>query len=329
MTRVFTIFSTIILLSTLCFGQETVEDENWLKGFNTEADSFPTLAYWEPKKFTLEDVAAGKQRLNSIRRFVPQNEWEGLYYANSDIGDVRFIWNSEGGFFDFYFYHTLKYFYFGKIKDSSGFIELDYEKVPVSQTGKKSISKTKLIKVRIDETHFLVPENQLRGFCELAAGLSTNAQDVYNHRIKEEDMQKPRLGLPVLPAEYEKYLRYPVEAEISRVRSRKIAWRESYPASKEIRYTLNINAGRNKKIKIGMNFFVKELGEWITVAKVFQTNSIGYIRRDFDENNREQCWGSEGGSGQTVPCQKIKIEMKAKTKGDLCFGCLQPLRHKS
>lgn len=74
MTKVFTIFLTVILLSSLCFGQEVIKDENWLKGFRTEADSFPTLEYWESKKFTLEDVANGKQRLSFIRQFAPQNE---------------------------------------------------------------------------------------------------------------------------------------------------------------------------------------------------------------------------------------------------------------
>lgn len=161
-------FLTIILFSKLCFGQEYIEDENWLKGFRTEADSFPTLTYWPTRTFSLEDVDRGKQRLSSIRNFTPRNEWEGAYYANTGIGDYKFIWNAEGGFFSFYFYHTLKTFYFGKIRDSSGFIELDYERFPFSQTDRKAVFENKLIKVRVDETHFLVPENRIQDFCERA-----------------------------------------------------------------------------------------------------------------------------------------------------------------
>jgi hypothetical protein len=76
-----------------------------------------------------------------------------------------------------------------------------------------------------------------------------------------------------------------------------------------------LNAGKNKNIKIGMNFFVEDLGEWIQITKVFQKSSIGFIRRDFDENKQEQCRDSERGSGQITPCKEIKIGMKAKTKG--------------
>lgn len=313
-------FLAIILFSKLCFGQVYIEDENWLKGFRTEADSFPTLSYWPPRTFTLEDVDRGKQRLSSIRNFTPRNEWEGVYYANTAIGDYKFIWNAEGGFFSFYFYHTLKTFYFGKIRDSSGFIELDYEKFPFSQTNRTAVFENKLIKVKIDETHFLVPENRLQDFCERAAGLTVDLDDFYYYRIKEDDIQKPRLGLPVLPAEYKKHLRYPIEAKIIKIGKKKIVPNEQ--STKEynfddIHYVVTLNAGKDKKLKKDMNFFVRDLGEWIQLTEVLQTRSVGFIRRDFDEDDREQCRDGEGGSGQNTPCKKIKIGMRAKTRGDL------------
>ena len=63
-----------------------------------------------------------------------------------------------------------------------------------------------------------------------------------------------------------------------------------------------------------MNFFVEELGEWIEITKILQTKSIGIIRRDFDENKKEQCFDSESGSGNIVPCKEIRVGMKSKTK---------------
>lgn len=302
-----TIFLTILLLSNICFGQEYIEDENWLIGFNTEADLFPTLAYWEVRKFTLEDVVNGKRRLNLIRQSVPQNEWEGLYYGETGIGSDKFIWNAESGFFRFYFYHTLKTFSFGKIKNFSGFIELEYEKTSLTPTNKKN----KFIKVKVGEKHYLVPENRLSDFCERAVGLSENAYDFSYYLTKETDMRKTASGLPELPAEYKKYLRYPIEAEIIRVDGKEIISSENDSSYKEVQYTVVLKAGKNKKLKKYMDIFVKDLGEWIQLTKISQKTSIGFIRRDFDENNQEECRDIQG---EIISCKEIKIGMKAETK---------------
>lgn len=316
----FASFLFFLSISTAAFGQEAVEDENWLKGFNTEADYMQTLLYWSFERLSLKDVPQAKKRLNIVRQFTPKTQWEGLYYSNIEIGDKKLIWNVEGGFFNFYFYHTLKYFNFGEAEDSSGFIELKYEKQTVSQTNKKAVSKSKLVKVKVGEQHFLVPENRLQDFCERAAGLNIELSDFNYYWMKEEDMKKSVFGLPILPAEYRKFLRYPTEAKIIRVGSRKIIPNEQ--SSKEynfddIHYPVTVNAGKNTNLKPRMNFFVEELGEWIEVTKVSQNKADGFIRRDFDKNNKEQCFDSEGGSGQIIPCKQIKVGMKAKTKGGL------------
>ena len=81
----------------------------------------------------------------------------------------------------------------------------------------------------------------------------------------------------------------------------------------EIHYKVTISAGRNKKLKSGMNFFVEDLGEWIQIEKVFANSAIGFIRRNFDENEKEECRDREGGSGDFIPCKTISAGMKAKT----------------
>ena len=272
------------------------------------------------KSFSLDDVARGKVRLKSVRQFAPRDEWEGTYYANTGIGDNKFIWNPQGGFFSFYFYHTLKALNFGKAVVSPGFIELEYEKLPFSLRDKKTGFKARLIKVRIDETHFLVPESRLQDFCERAAGLSTDLDDIFYYWIKDEDIQKRREGLPTLPAEFQSFLRYPIETTITSFGKRRIVPNEQ--STKEynfddIHYQVTLNAGKNRKLKKHMNFFVKDLGEWIQITSVSPKTSVGFIRRDFDENGKEECWDEEGGSGQKTECRKIRIGMKAKTKGNL------------
>jgi len=311
--KTFLIFLSIV---GFCFGQEIVEDENWLKGFGTEADSLPSLIY-PFTKFTKEDLSKGKQRLKTVRQFASKNEWEGTYYSNTEIGDSKFIWNSEGGFFDFHFYHYLKRFNYGTVNDSLSFVELISEKPLISASRKNQPTRTRLVKVKVGEKHFLVPENRLLDFCERLVGQSTSLQDFSYYETKQEDMGKEVFGLPRLPSEYKHFLRYPIEAKIINVGKKKIIPNEQSTTEfnfDDIHYSVTLNAGKNRKIKIKMNFFVEELGEWIEITKVLQTKSIGIIRRDFDENKKEQCLDSEGGSGQIVPCKEIRLGMKSKTK---------------
>lgn len=307
-----TAFLTIFSLAGYCFGQDIVEDENWLKGLGTEADSLPFLVYLS--KFSKEDLTRGKQRLGAVQKSSPNGEWEGRYFGNTPIGDSKLLWNAEGGFFNLYFYHDLRRFDFGVVKDSDSFVEFISEKI--TNSGKR-ISVEKLIKVKVGEIRFLVPEIRLQHFCNEIAGLSTRFGDFHYHWTKEEDMQKKVWGLPILPSKYKHFLRYPVEATIVSVGGKKVI--PNKQSTKEynfddIHYLVTLNAGKNKNVKTKMNFFVEDLGEWIEIARVFQTKSIGFIRRDFDENNKEQCRDGEGGSGQIIPCREIKVGMKSKTK---------------
>lgn len=318
MKKVITVLLSSLLFAGLSFGQELNEDENWLKGFRTEADYLPTLLYWEPKAFTREDLENGKRRLGIIKQYAAHSEWEGLYYANTGIGSYKFIWNTEGGFFSFYFYHTLKSLYFGTVKNYSGYIELTYEKPTFRQ--KRQKVRDKLVKVSIDETHFLVPESRLREFCERAAGFETDLSDFNYYWIKEDDMEKRRDGLPALPPEYKNFLRYPAEARISRLGKREIVRnKQSTPEHNfdEIRYFVILDAGRDARLKKDMSLFVKELGEWILLTNVLRNRSIGFIRRDFVENGQEQCRDSQGGNGDLISCRYLKVGLIVKTKGDL------------
>jgi hypothetical protein len=316
--KFFKIFLILLSISGFCWGQELVEDENWLKGLGTEADYLPTLVYLPD--FNKKDLPSAKKRLGIVRQFTAKSEWEGIYYSETVIGDSKLIWNTEGGFFDFYFYHYPRYFDYGTVNDSPSFVVLVSEKPFISTSPKERDAKTKLVKIKVGEKHFLVPEDRLKDFCEKAVRLSTDLNDIFYYRIKEEDFKKEVSGLPVLPAEYKNFLRYPIEARIIKVSRKKII--PNKQTTKEfnfddIYYPVSLDVGNNKKVKKGMNFFVEELGEWVQVTKVFQTNSFGFIRRDFDENNKEQCWDSEGGNGQIIPCKEIKVGMQSKTKSSL------------
>ena len=140
---------------------------------------------------------------------------------------------------------------------------------------------------------------------------------------KEGSYEKPIFGLPVVPEKYKHLIRLPIETQIINFSERKIIPNEQSTEEynfDDIHYSVTLGAGKNKGLKVGMNFYVEDLGEWIEITKVAQKTSDGFIRRDFDENRKEQCRDSEGGSGQLIPCKEIKTGMKAKTKAsDLYF----------
>lgn len=314
-------FLIFLSFSGFCIGQEYTEDENWIREIGGAYSSERFISY-RYNNFTEEDVPKAKQKLKSIKQFAPKNEWEGVYSRGIEVGDVRLIWNLEGGFFDYYYYHELRSLNYGKIKESPSLIELVSEKPLISTPAKKQsvTSVNKLVKVKVGERHFLVYENRVQDFAERAVGLSIDLQDYFYYWSKVEDYEKNVFGLPILPSEYKHLLRYPIEAKILSVGRKKIIPNEQ--STKEfnfddIHYPITLNAGKNKSIKIGMNFFVEELGEWIEITKVAQTKSIGFIKRNFDEDGRERCWDSEGGSGQLISCKEIKVGMMSKTKGNL------------
>jgi hypothetical protein len=312
-------FLVFLSIQGFCFGQEFIEDENWISEIGDVYSKGYSLISYRFDNFTKEDVAKAKQKLKSIKQFAPKDEWEGLYSLANPVGEEGLIWHSDSGFFRYYFYHELRSLDYGKIKLSQDFIELLSDKPLTSNPNKKQFNKTgnKLIKVKFGERHFLVQENRLKDFCERAVGWSRDLMDYSYYWQKREDSEKKVFGLPVLPSEYSHLLRYPIEAKISSVGRKQII--PNRQSTKEynfddIHYSVTLNTGKNKNIKIGMNFFVEDLGEWIEIKKVFQKSSIGNIRRDIGENNKEQCWDSEGGSGQVIPCKEIRAAMKAKTK---------------
>lgn len=313
LTKIFLITIFFISASGVCYGQQYTEDENWLKGFDTEADKYPTLVYWY-NEFSSDDLSRAKHRLKTVRLFTPQNEWEGIYSGQwAAVGDEKLIWNERGGFFHFYYYHRLKYMNHGTVENTPDAIKFISEK---PSNDKKEQSAAEIyIKVKFGERIYLVPEKSLRLFCETAVGVNTE-NDV-DHWEKEGNLEKKIFGLPIVPEKYKHLIRLPIDTEILRVGERKIIPNEQSTEEynfDDIHYLVTLGAGKNKGLKVGMNFYVEDLGEWIEITKVFQKTSGGFIRRDFDENKTERCRDSEGGSGQDTPCYTIKAGMKVKTK---------------
>lgn len=297
----------------ISFGQEIDFEGNWyrdIKGY----DDFYTR--YEFKFYAKDDVVKAKKRFDLIKQFPPKDEWEGIYANNVESGDATLHWSSGGGFVYYSVYHTLRQLDFGSAFDKPDSVKLVSEKSPVIKS--KSIFSTNLIKIKFGDRHYLVPENRLQDFTERAVGLNTSIIDFGYYLQKPDEYENKVFGLPVLPEKYKKFLRLPINSEIIRVGKRQL-YREQFGnddalVSEEIYRFVTLGAGKNKKVKVGMNFFAEDLGEWIEITKVSSNSSIGKIRRNLNEKRQEQCRDAEGGQGQIITCKEIKVGMKVKTK---------------
>lgn len=310
------IIITILLLSNSSFAQEIVEDDNWLIEITGSYCRYSKIMY-RFKSFTKDDVAKAKEKFKQIKQTSQNSEWEGLYFTNTGVGDSNMILNSEGGFLRFYCYHYLDSLDYGKINNSSDFIALFSEKPAVKNQNEVKSKERKLVKVKFGEIHFLVPEERLEDFLEVTAGLKNYGVDLFYYWTKEDDIKKEVFGLPIVPSKYKHLLRHPIEAKITHVGDKKIIPNEQ--STKEynfddIHYPVTINAGSNKNVKIGMDFLIKDTGEWVRITKVSQKSSVGFIRRDINLKGNERCFDDRGGSNQTIACKNAEKEMKVITK---------------
>ncbi len=289
----------ILFVFQVAFSQEFAEGEYW--------DSYIYGKTWigESKNFTKEDVIKGGRKLSNIKQSTFDDEWDGIYLSNNDwLGEEFLSLNQENGFVEYYFYHTLKSSDFGYIKKNQDSLILTSEKSSFEKN--KSKIRT-LIKVKYGDRHYLISENNLRLFLEDIVGVfPANAQPYhYSIWLKKDDEEKKVFGDPQIPEKYKHLFRSSIETKIAKV-GKKIY------LDTDIYYFLTLGAGINKKIKVGMNLYAADLGEWIEITKVSQNTSVGKIRRSFYDKT-EECRDERGGSGSPIPCKKLKRGMIVKT----------------
>lgn len=325
-----TIFLLVFLLFSISvlFAQDSVDNENWIG--KIEFGQAPYL-FHSYRNYTQADVVRAKQTYILLKQISPKNEWEGMYDNSGHTSDTKLIWNSQVGFIS-YNVNTcsleLSNLDFGNVKISDDQIELVSEKTPNPES-KNKISPRKFIKVKWGDVHYLVEEEELETFCELAAGYYGSGKptetefegekftyqksiwDSYWQKVEEPD--KKVFGLPLFSEKYRHLVKIPIEAEISSINEHKLELaEEDFLPSYSYRY-LTINAGKNKNIKPDMEFYVPDLQERIKILEVGEKTSKGVIERWFDkEENKEDCRQK----GQEIACKIPKVRMKVKTVPD-------------
>ncbi|CAN5808950.1 hypothetical protein BH20ACI4_BH20ACI4_31920 [soil metagenome] len=324
---IFLLVSLLFSISVL-FAQDSVDNENWIG--KIEYGQAPYLIH-SYRNYTQADVVAAKQKFILLKQISPMNEWEGMYDNSGHTSDTKLIWNSQVGFIGYYVNTCsleLSSLDFGYIKINADQIELFSEKTPNPES-KNKISPEKFVKVKWGDVHYLVEEDELETFCELAAGYYGSGKPVeteidgekfthlksiweyYWQKVEEPD--KKVFGLPILPNKYKHLVKIPIESEILAINEHKLDLaEEDFMSSTSYRY-VTISVGKNKNIKPDMEFYIPDLQERIKIIEVGEKTSKGVIERWFEkEENREDCRKD----GQEIPCQNPKVRMKVKTVPD-------------
>jgi hypothetical protein len=295
----------LILSFQVSFGQDFQEGDYW--------DSWGEgrQSIWEYKLFTKDDVIKANRLFVRLKELKSQVEWEGEYNGFAEIGESRLRWNSKIGFVQYSFYHTLKHLSYGKTIENEAFLDLVPENVEdkkLTSAYSSKLPSKRLVKVKVGAKHFLVPNNFLREFLEICVGVQTNDEAIYFSWLKIDDLEKKSsIEINVSP-QYQYLVPAPIQAKINSVGTRRIN-----RTDEKISYFVGISEGKNKRIKVGMNLFIEDLGEWVEITKINKHFSVGKISRSF-YNKIEECWDGPGGNGNRFPCRKINVGQTIRTR---------------
>lgn len=290
---------------------------------------------WQFHNAPAEVIAAFKSRWTAIAEELKTttSEFAGGYTDSAPRRTVLW-WAPESGFIYANLYEDIDvlYFSYGKVSVTVSGIILTIEREQRLE-GFDEYQRTtpqRWVGAKWRREQFLIPENSLTDFANYAAGLG--AYNDFNgpccefsrpflvENTKPDPAVKP--SRPVLPKEYEFFLKQPIEATIEYVGRPKIA--ESYPVKGELYYHLEekvsltpvrINAGKNQGVKPGLLFRLVtipfEKGKYLKITRVGAQFSEGLVVRHVDEGGKESYYDYE--AQQPRPHTPVVVGMRVTT----------------
>ncbi|HEX8734150.1 MAG TPA: hypothetical protein VF721_02430 [Pyrinomonadaceae bacterium] len=320
-------FALLILFAFahISFGQNSDDaqpTENWLW---TEYKIFgDSRLYHRYDRYSKEDLAKFKEKLDLMKDAGFKDEWEGIYsHAYEEtVGFSQFRWQKNAGFVNFYIYTCLpelRFVDYGKIVETPDYIQILSERADNSSA---EPAASKYVKVKWGEHRFLVEESALSAFAEKAVGIYLRPEktddenyDKWIDHWYRGDFEKPFVGLPEFPDKYKKLQRQPVETRITSVSKRAIEKEKElgdrfYNAETAF-YYVTIGAGKNKGLKKGLTLDVPEIEDSVYILQVNQTSAVGVLVRGLNDDKNEICFGDDSNE---IVCPKIKSGLKVKTQ---------------
>lgn len=300
---------TAILLPLFCslvVGQVIDDESNWYKEIGKYDDYYSRFDF---RRYSKQDVINAKDRYLRIQKAGAEGEWEGEYVTNTETGEALVTWNASHGFVYTYIYHTL-----ASLDSGSAVDEREFVRFNTSKNSRWNLLTERLAKVRIGKKHYLVPVSSLREF-----GLWVGGQEIsddgfmWNYLFKKDEMEISAEGTPIFPKQFQQFITKPIIAKIIKVGPRKLemAFDET---TKEVHRVVTISAGYRSGVKLKMDFYVPELGEWIEITNTTARTAAGRLRRDLEEDGRDRCYDSVKGQGNNIPCKAIRRGFQVETK---------------
>lgn len=316
MRQVFISPFLIVFLSLTFFSQSIDDETNWYKEIGRGDDYYSRFDF---TRYTKNDVVSAKRRYLAITSNPSTNDWHGAYGRGVAVGSIEIHWSTLG-YVSFYVYHTLAWLDHGSVTEDAGTVRMLSE-LDASMKKRRVMVDNPLVKVRYGERRFLVPERRLQNFLDRAVGRNTSISD-FGYYLEKMGDENKAFGLPIVPTKYGHMVRTPIETRIRRVGARKIHQNKHDDGTlnyEDVHRYVHLASGSLHGVKVGMNFFVDDLGEWIEVTAVRPNTSTGRIRRGYT-NGEEDCLDTELGQGQTIPCKRPQAGMRARTKmSDMYF----------
>jgi len=199
------------------------EDGRWENDFYAPA----LLNY---RSYSESDFANAAAKLKDIKSENSNSvdEWAGDYSAQSgEVNVIALRFSPQAGFVYANFYTCLpelRGLNYGTVSQTPDSILL------TSQTSQRNGQTTKYLRVKWGERHYLVPENEVAQFYKFVAGFGWKEDEYvfFDFLLKNDDAEKPIVGMPVVPRGYERFAKKPIEATITEVLRREIESEQVY-----------------------------------------------------------------------------------------------------
>lgn len=296
---------TCLLFILLVFGSVTINAQEdydqygrWINGV-TEPWTFYYQTYTkdEAKTFQQKWKLIAEQNLQD-----KSNEWAGDY-VRGDLHKKYLRWSPDGSFAYvnvFTCSTEVLGINYGPIAATPAFIKLNPElKMSAQRHDKYHGGHTAYmlpqdyLPVKWGSVHYLVEKNRVANFYKMVAGIDEDQGDD-DFFVKVEDYGKSPEGMPIFPAEYDRFVRRPIEGKIVAVgkkwlrRERLMDGTFSYDSLTPV----EINVGKANGLRRGMFFYVvgSRFSDKVEVTKVRLRSASGVILRFVDDDKQEKGW---------------------------------------
>lgn len=312
---IFTLF--IVGFCQLAAVAQLDEDGRWKNDFYAPA----LLNY---RSYSESDFANALAKLEAIKSENSNSvdEWAGDYSAQSgEVNVIALRFSQQAGFVYANFYTCLpelRGLNYGTVSQTSDYISL------TSQTSQRNGQTTKYLPVKWGERHYLVPENEVAQFYKFVAGFGWKEDEYvfFDFLLKNDDAEKPIIGMPVFPRGYERFVKKPIEATITEVLRREIESEQVYGGT-TVYYShtfVKLNVGSINGVKRGMPLNVPESEDYekVEVTQIGKRSSIGVIIRQLDENKQE--FFRNYRTNETKPYPKVSVGWQLSTRSILLIN---------